>query len=235
MSDVFDLIRRRQSARTAFDLNRPVSKDDLRLILEAASLAPTAHNMQNFEIVVVDDKAVLKKIGAVRTKISRAFVEENYAQLSFTEDELVRKKTGLLGQQFPPSWRDPKELDIEKVMREAAPAPLENTLRGGPTLLIVLYDPRKRAPASANDVLGFISLGCVMQNIWLAAEALSLGVHIMSAFSGEYAENEIKKILGVPAPLKIAFAVRLGYPAGGSKAYLRVRRDVEDFARFNKY
>ena len=40
-------------------------------------------------------------------------------------------------------------------------------------------------------------------------EALSLGVHIMSAFSGEYAENEIKKILGVPAPLKIAFAVRL--------------------------
>ena len=104
MSDIQRTIRDRQSARTSFDPNHPVSNEDLRQILEAARWAPTAHNMQNFEVVVVDDKATLKKIGSIKSRISEEFLRENYEQLSFSKEELLKKKTGILGTMFPPAW-----------------------------------------------------------------------------------------------------------------------------------
>ena len=61
MSEVLEQIKQRQSDRISFDEARRVSEVDLRKILEAGSWAPTAHNMQNFEVIVVDDKKVLKR------------------------------------------------------------------------------------------------------------------------------------------------------------------------------
>lgn len=235
MRDILECIKHRQSTRAPFDSKHRVSKEDIRKILEAATWSPTAHNMQNFEIVVVDDADLLARIGAITTRISIDFVKENYEQLSFSEEELKKKKTGLLGLMFPPSWRDPQGLDIEKVKKEISPGRLNDTLRGGPILMLVLYDSRKRAPASEQDVLGFISLGCVMENMWLTAHDLGIGVHIMSVFSSDSVEKEIKQILHIPTHMKIAFAVRMGYPVAAPTKYLRVRRDVEDFTHFNRY
>jgi len=49
-----DLIRTRQSVRK-FDADRPVSPEQLQIILEATSRAPSAGNMQAYEIYVVTD------------------------------------------------------------------------------------------------------------------------------------------------------------------------------------
>lgn len=232
MSELLKIIQERQSARVPFDPNHPVSKDNLEKILEAAKWTPTAHNMQNFEIIVVDDKAVLEKIGSVKSKISEEFLRENYEQLSFSKAELIKKKTGILGAMFPPEWVDPAK--ISEAVKKATPMPLTQSIRGSPTLLIVVYDSRKRAPASHGDVLGFISLGCLMENMWLTAQSLGIGLQILSVFSAPPVETEIKKILGVPKYLKIAFTCRLGYPTGASK-YFRVRRDIEDFTHHNQF
>ena len=67
--------------------------------------------MQNFEIVVVDDERLLKRLGNLNTIPSPEFIRENYEQLSMTEEELARKKVGILGNQFPPSWQDKAQLD----------------------------------------------------------------------------------------------------------------------------
>ena len=81
MSELAKIIQERQSSRVPFDPNRPVSKENLQKILEAAKWTPTAHNMQNFDIIVVDDKAVLEKIGNIKSRISEEFLRENYEQL----------------------------------------------------------------------------------------------------------------------------------------------------------
>jgi nitroreductase len=78
MKDILDLMQERHSARVPYDPNRPATKQQLEQIVEAASWAPTAHNMQNFEIVVVDDPAILQAIGAIKTKISAVFLRENF-------------------------------------------------------------------------------------------------------------------------------------------------------------
>ncbi len=108
MKDLLSLMQKRQSSRGVFDPRRKIPEKDLRRILEAARWAPTAHNMQNFEIVVVDDKKLLERISGLRKPVSLAFVRENYRQLSFSEAELRRSKVGILGLMFPEAWRDPK-------------------------------------------------------------------------------------------------------------------------------
>lgn len=233
MSDVLEIIKGRHSARVPFDPHHQIKKEDLKLILEAARWAPTAHNMQNFEVLVVDDKKVLEKIGNIKSHISLVFLRENYEQLSFSEEEFLEKRVGVLGTSFPPSWRDPAKLD--KVARESASSPLSQSIRDSPALLIVIYDPRRRAPASEGDVFGFMSLGCVMENMWLMAHSLGVSLQIVSVFSNESVQKEVKRALGVPEHLKIAYACRLGYPVSGPARYLRVRRDVEVFTHHNLY
>jgi nitroreductase len=233
MIDVLESIQQRHSARVPFDPNHRVPQEALRQILEAARWAPTAHNMQNFEILLIDNKKILEKIGNIKSRVSAMFIRENYLQLSFSEEELLQKRVGILGTNFPPEWRDPAK--IEKAVRESVPRPLRERISGSPMLLIVVYDSRKRAPASEGDVLGFISLGCVMENMWLMARSLGISVHILSVFSGDAVEKEVKRILHIPEYMKIAFAVRLGYPISKPTQHLRVRRDIETFVHHNQF
>ncbi|MGD0951192.1 MAG: nitroreductase family protein [Methanotrichaceae archaeon] len=233
MSEILKVIQDRHSSRVLFDQDHAPSKHDLMQILEAAPWAPTAHNMQNFEIVVVDDKKQLEELGNIESKISEDFLRENYQQLSFSEEELLQKKVGILGTMFPPSWRTPG--DWGKVARESEPSTLDQTIEGSPVLLIVIYDARKRAPASENDIWGFMSLGCVMENMWLMAQELGIGFQIMSVFGGNSVERDVKKILGISEYMRIAYAVRLGYPISKLSKFLRVRRDIDGFADYNRF
>ena len=234
MSDILTLIKDRRSVRAPFDPSHPIAMPDVQQILEAARWSPTAHNMQNFEIVVVDDKELLKQLGEIKSPPSEVFIRENFEQLSFSEEELLKKKIGILGTMFPPAWRTPGA-DFAEIARNSEPSFLKDTLKGCPLVMIVIYDARKRAPASEGDVLGFISLGCAMQNMWLMAQSLGIGLQIMSVFSGNVVEKEVKRLLGVPEYMQIAFASRLGYAVPTGFKYVRVRRDVEDFAHHNKF
>jgi nitroreductase len=103
MQEFMQLIENRHSARDLFDPERAIPAEDMEKILEAARWTPTAHNMQNFEIVVVDDRQLLTAISEIKTPPNLTFIKENYQQLSFTEDELRRRKTGIMGTMFPKS------------------------------------------------------------------------------------------------------------------------------------
>ena len=228
MQDILKLIRERQSARSSFDMKRSIAKQDLEQILEAGSWAPTAHNMQNFEMLVVDDSKLLEMIWKIKNPISMEFIKENYQQLSFSEGGLIQKKVGILATRFPPAWRNP-DVTIDQLMADDRP------LLPSPVMLIMIYDPGKRAPASDGDFLGIISLGCVTENMWLMAEALGIGFHIVSSLGEGPAEKEVKRILSIPDSLQIVYAIRLGYPVSGPDKYLRVRREVKDFTHHNRY
>jgi len=234
MEDILGVIRQRQSARGLFDPEHPVASEDLRQILEAARWTPSAHNMQNFEIIVVDDRRIIEEIANIRYPVSPVFIRENYGQLSFSEEELLKKKVGILADNFPPSWRTPAVEQGEVMGGEENPF-IGRTIRSSPLLLVVLYDPGRRAPASEGDFLGIISLGCALENMWLTASSLGIGFHVVSSLGTVEVEAEVKRILHIPASLKIAFACRLGYPESAQPSGVRVRREVEDFAFHDRF
>jgi nitroreductase len=232
MTDITNLIWERSSNRVPFDPERQIKNDELLQILDAARWAPTAHNMQNFEIVVVDDRSTLKKLGDIRYPISEVFLRENLELLSFTREELLERKVGLLASTFPPEWLDP---DRFREIVEDPPKPLNDVIDGSPTLLLVTFDSRRRAPDSEEDVLGMISLGCVMENMWLMAQHLGIGVRILSQFSHPGTEEEVKRALDIPDHIRIAFGLRLGYPFTKHVKGIRVRREVNQMAHRNRY
>jgi nitroreductase len=97
---------------------------------------------------------------------------------------------------------------------------------GAPLAIVVLYD------AEDGDVLGKIGLGCVLENMWLVAHAHHLAVQVVSVHAG--VEREVLAQLGVPAPWRIAYALRVGHtvrPDTGS----RVRRDTATFVHRNRF
>lgn len=98
----------------------------------------------------------------------------------------------------------------------------------------MIYDSRLRAPASEGDVLGKVSLGCVLENMWLMAETLGISCQVMSAFSSEQVEPQVRRLLGFPDHMRIAFVCRLGY-AVPRPSQLRVRREVADFTHHNRF
>ena len=120
-------------------------------------------------------------------------------------------------------------------LRRDGRSSLHDTIQDSPTLIVVVYDPARRAPASEGDALGIMSLGCVLENMWLAAEDLGVGFQVMSMFAGAPVEPAVKEVLGIPAALRIAFVVRLGYPATPPPPALRVRRQLPRVAHPNHY
>ncbi len=234
MKEASEVIRQRHSMRGPFDPNRSVAKKDLRHILEAGRWAPTAHNMQNFELIVVEDKGRLKALANIPLRITETFVKENYENLSFSEEELARKKVGLLGTLFPPALRIPGA-KLDKVTHDELISWWRKLIQSGPVLIVVTYDPRKRAPDSPADFLGIISLGCALENMWLMANALGISFHLMSILGEDAVQKEVKRILDIPEYLKVAFAFRLGYPIGSPPSALRVRRDLRDFVYSNRF
>jgi nitroreductase len=235
MSDtVLKVIQERQSSRIHYDSQRKISEKNLEQIVEAARWAPTAHNMQNFEIIAIDDDGLLQRIGKIRSRISEVFLKESYEQFSFSKRELRKKGTGVLGAMFPLAWQHPKE--FHKIAL-GLPRPLSESLQGSPLVLIIVYDPRKRAPASKGDFLGIISLGCAMENILLAAQSLRISAQVLSVFSSIPVERKLKQITGIPNHLKIAYAIRLGYPPKGldAKKHFRIRRRTEAFVHRNNW
>jgi nitroreductase len=231
MKELLKLIQERQSFRMPFDPKHKVPKEDLLQILEAGRWAPTPHNMQNYDIVVVDDEKLLESIANIKRPISETFIRENYRQLSFSEEELMKRKTGLLARMFPTSWTTPgfrpQSSHETEHPSEQRPFP------ACPLMLFVVYDPSNRAPASEGDFLGILSLGCLMENMWLMANSIGISFHIMSSLSSETVEDEVRSILQIPANLSIAYSCRLGYPVSVPANYLRVRRDIEDFTHHN--
>ena len=139
MNDALRLIIDRHSVRVPFDPLHSIARNDLDKILEAARWAPTPHNMQNYEILVVDDPKMLESLGDLTSPISMAFLRENLAQLSFSEKELMQKKVGILAAGFPPDWTDPSKFD--QVVHKGQAISLRYAIAGSPLLLIVTYDP----------------------------------------------------------------------------------------------
>jgi nitroreductase len=233
MQEILKCITDRRSLRVPFDPERKIAEEDLQKILEAARWSPTAHNMQNFEIVVVDDKENLEAIVNIERPVSETFVRENFKQLSFSEDELMHKKKGILGSMFPPSWRTSgfrlKNFSYDEIKSMQQPLP------ESPLMLVVVYNPKTRAPASERDFLGIISLGCTMQNMWLMANSMGIGFQIISSLSAGTVGDKLKYILKIPEDLVIAYTCRLGYPKGAIPKFVRVRRDIEDFVHYNNW
>jgi nitroreductase len=230
---MFDIMWQRHTCRSAFDPRQHITEPDLQRILDAARWAPTAHNTQNFEVVAIDNQRYLEVIRAIALPPAETFIRENFHQLSLPDAETLHKRTGLSANMLPESWQEVTAADAGTAAAQLSY--IGRTIQACPLLLVVLYDSRAATAASEGPALDLMSLGCVMQNMWLMSENLGISMQILTALGTSGVEDRVRSILGIPAHLNVAFAARLGYPIGDSKGYVRVRRRISDFTHRNRY
>ncbi len=188
MSEFLDVVLARHSSRGPFDPAKPVAENDLRKILEAARWAPTANNSQNFQIVAVDDPALIGELGKLQARAA-----------------------------------DNRVISFARL------------IDGSPLLLIVIYDPAKRVLPAEGGTLGSLGLGCVMENIWLAAQDLGVGLRVIYDFSDQVASMQVKNLLKIPDNLEVAYGLRLGYPSAPPEEIPRERRPLNEVVSHNSY
>lgn len=234
IEDILSLIHERKSVKTRFDPQRPIARGDVSRILEAGRWAPTAHNMQNYEFVVVDDRRLIEEIANIDYRISDAFIKENYANLSLSVEEWQQKKVGILGTSFPPAMREPGA-NVDEATRRELLSRMKAVIAATAVMMIMVYDPQRRAPASEGDFLGIISLGCVVENMWLMANALDIDFHVVSLLGTEPADEEVRRILRIPDFFKVVFGMRLGHAVSSPEKRVTVRRNIEDFTHCNRF
>ena len=191
---LLEILRSRRSARVFKD--QPVERELIEKVIEGARLAPSAHNTQSTEFIVVQDPAVLKQISQLtadylgkiikllRNPLSRAF-------LRLVEGEKVKGAIYALD-------------GFERLIR-AHRQGRDRILRHTPALILFHADQSTIfAEANANLAL---------QNATLIAQALGLGSfwtgYVVSTCNRD---RRIPRLLSLPEGHKVYGGLALGYP-----------------------
>ena len=141
-------------------------KEDLTKTLNR-QWALTPHNMQNFEILVVNNKDVLDRLGNIKSHVTETFLRENYQSSLF-----FRRRTS--NEEGRPFWNGIsfipcKILRFQRSGRQVPTYVAQLVIDGSP-MILSSSTSTKRAPDSEDGILrSHLGLGCVMENMWLMA------------------------------------------------------------------
>jgi nitroreductase/NAD-dependent dihydropyrimidine dehydrogenase PreA subunit len=183
---LFSFLRSRRSCRVFVE--REVPKQVLEKLVDIARYAPTAHNSQNFEFLVIQEKELIRDLSS-RTAIF-------YGNL--------HKMLSAPGVHLPP-WLQ-KHMRGFRLNWEYYLQGKDRIFRNAPALLVI-HAPAENPSSAQNCHLA-------MAHIMLQAHALGLGTCIIGYFiTAAERDPSIIERLDVPQQNKIFTCCTVGYPA----------------------
>jgi nitroreductase len=163
----------------------PVSDDDLRFLVDAATQAPSASNGQHWAFVVVTDREQRRRLGELYREVGR---------------RVIRDEALASGRLAP---------ETQRVYRNAMR--LVEGLAEVPALIVVAgRGPHPGDPARAAAWYG--SLFPAVQNLMLAARARGLGTTLTTLH--KLREREVKAVLAIPDDWETVALIPVGRPLG---------------------
>jgi nitroreductase len=237
--DFQELVKYRRSSRWLFS-KKPILDVDLRKILEAARYAPTPHNSQPYEIIIVNDREVIKQISEIGFKLNEKAVDAHFQWTRQTREELAVKKDGVYINALPKFVLDlkdnPQLINDEKFWKKAMEL-YAYLIQSSSCLVFILYSKKSPGIGSLAGLWGILSIGGVMQNIWLAANDLGISVQLVSGqLMVPESAHKLQEILGIPKHgYRLMLILRLGYEGKFGKYGTKTRRELHDFVHLNHF
>ncbi len=193
---VLELVRSRRSKRLFKET--PVEKDVIEKVLDAARFAPSGHNEQSTEFVVVQDKKMMNEIGALTAKgLARMATPFQYA----VGRMIFRLVYGRRGAEYVGKLA-PELAGIASMYNEGK----DLIFRGASALILFCAD-------SVGGTFAGTNANLALQNATLAAEALGLGCFYLGfVVIVDERGGGISKHLSLPDSHKIYGALAMGYP-----------------------
>ena len=180
---LLSLIRSRRSIRRFTD--RPVSRDDLGSLLEAARWAPSNHNRQPWRFLVLEDRETIQQLAG---QVQQGVAERLRAlplTASVYANELIQHATVF------------SQAPVVIVALHRQPVRLAGA---------VLEGVANRALVSGEP----LSVAMAVQNLLLAAHALGLGACVLTA--PLLAQDQLARAVPVPGGFDLTCFIALGYP-----------------------
>ncbi len=207
--NLFEAIERRTSIRRFKD--QPVPEEDLRKILDAGRLAPSANNTQPWSFLAIKDPAVLRQMAdAVRQQVDR--------MIPFAEDDRQAQRLA--------AYKSTYYTFFEK-----APVTIAVFMEGydassNRLLARMGYSAEEIARLRPNP--GLQSVAAAIEHILLAAHALGYGSCWMTG--PLVAQEAFEKILGFGKERYIAALLPVGVP--DEKTSPRPRKPLDEIMKF---
>jgi 5,6-dimethylbenzimidazole synthase len=169
---LLQIIKARRDVRGNRFINKPIEREKLELILQAALSAPSVGYSQPWKFIIIRDESI-------KTSVVENFSHENQkASKIFKEQSLYR------------------QLKLEGI-KEA------------PINIAVLYEPKEKEVLGMTSMkrMGEYSVVCAVQNMWLMARALNIGIGWVSILN----EERLLKTIKAPPQSQLIAYLCVGY------------------------
>lgn len=203
-------------------LDKPVSQDQIRDILEAARWAPSGVNTQPWHVAVVQ--------GEIKQELSRRLLEQREQENTPNPDYAY----------YPDKWVEPYRtrrivcgkalytaLDIAREDKQRQKIAWENNYQffGAPVGLLFFIDKQLNQGS-------WLDLGMFLQNVMLAARAMGLDTCPQASLA-EY-PDVVRELLALPEDWAMACGISLGYAdtAQPVNQFQLAREEVDSFTRW---
>jgi len=193
---VLELVRSRRSQRLFKE--KTVERDVLEKVLEAARFAPSGHNEQSTEFVVVQDEKLIYEIGRLTAAgLKKLAMPFRYAIGRMMMRRMVGPRGAAYLAELAPEFEGLAELYNSGT---------DIIIHKPPVLLLFCADSVGGTFAATNATLA-------LHNAALAAETVGLGC-FYTGFVVTISErsDSIAKLVGLPETHKIYGALAMGYP-----------------------
>ena len=202
---VLEMLRKRRSIRVFED--KAIPKELVEQVIAAATLAPSAHNTQDTEYVVIQDKAIIAQIANC---VARYFAK-TAKQLRNPIAKMV------LGMKEAGKLESALHLlpDLDMIV-EAAAQGEDLVFRGAPCVIVA------HAPDSVNYPDANATLA--LHNATLAAEALGLGSFHVGYLTGTCKRDRaVLELLSLSKGHRVFGTLAMGYPRITFPKWIRPR------------
>lgn len=191
--DVLDAIRQRRSTRVF--LANPVERDRIEALVSLAANAPSAINMQPWEVVVVGGEEKSRLSGLLVKRMRERRISCGPGARNPLQERFVERQRGLLRTLRP---HIDASVPFEDFVNEGS-----CDFYGAPTALILTLD-QAFSDARLTDI------GIITGYLVLAAHGMGLGtcpIGLITAF-----DEEIREQLNLPEEKRVVIGIALGYP-----------------------
>ena len=205
MDELLDVVRRRRSVRK-FEKGRTVARETLLQIAECGRWAPTGANAQCWDLVIVDQPAMRKRVLDVFLRQSQRLVDHAKGFPAVKKTYLANTVAIfiVLGD---PRW---KVCFPQASSPDWAPEYQEN-----------------------NERIYLASIGAAVQNIQLGVTAAGLTSAWLSGGAEATTNRELQHVLGYPEYLEAIGTIPVGYPE--KEVTQRYRRPLDQLVHWDRY
>ena len=190
--DILDALRDRRSTRAFLD--KPVERETLERLLSLATQAPSAINIQPWEITVVSGLELNRLSRLLVKRMKERNISCSPGARRSLEGYFVERQRGLL-ESIKPNL--PDDISFQDFINEGS-----CNFYGAPTALVITID-EVFSKARLTDI------GLLVAYLVLAAHGLGLGscpIGLITAF-----DDEIKEMLNIPEEKRVVIGVAVGY------------------------